>query len=185
MWILKNLWYQKLLIIITIKLLYPCIGLKGWKFYSRYNILGWPTNWYGLVYKATWYFFSCKLLPDSKNVHIFYLCRSVLIITGHLRKPIEKILKFIEFFSKLTSKPKNHAQFWNQQAICYQKKVPYLFVGQSKILTLLWKFSIFVSGRAWVEEPKIVRNWCNKHVQLLLQQRFLNFSKNANNSTLL
>jgi hypothetical protein len=56
------------------------------------------------------------------------------------------------------------------------EKVPYPFVGQPKILTLLWKFSIFKAD-ARVENLKVLKSCrmkvgCNKHVQLLGPQGF-------------
>jgi hypothetical protein len=84
-------------------------------------------------------FSRCKLPPESKNVHDFCLWRSVLTILvygGFLRKQTEKILKFHEFFIffYLAVKFNFHAHFSNQRNT---RKVPYLFVGQPQIFTLL------------------------------------------------
>jgi hypothetical protein len=56
------------------------------------------------------------------------------------------------------------------------EKVSYHFLGQPKILTLLWKFSIFkVDAR--VEDLKILKSCrtkvgCDNHMQLLRPQGF-------------
>jgi hypothetical protein len=113
-------------------------------------------------------------------VHVLYLWRSVLTTTGHLRKRIEKILTFHEFFTffelvvKVNLKAYKPCTFLESASNLLLKKVPYLFVGQPKILTLLWNFSIF-KAYARVEDFHILKSCrtkvdCDKHMQLLRPQ---------------
>jgi hypothetical protein len=112
-------------------------------------------------------------------MHILYVWRLVLTATGHLRKRIEKIWKFHEFFTffdlvvKVDLQACKSCTFLESVSNFLPEKVPYHFVGQPKILTLLWKFWIFKTN-ARVENLKIIRSCrkivgCDKCMQLLRQ----------------
>jgi hypothetical protein len=115
-------------------------------------------------------------------VHILFLWRSVLTATGHLRKRIAKIGKFREFFTffdlvvKVDLQANKPCTFLESASNFLVEKVPYHFIGQAKILTLLWKSSIFKAD-ARVEDLKFLKSCrtkvgCDKQMQLLWPQGF-------------
>jgi hypothetical protein len=115
-------------------------------------------------------------------MHILYLWRSVNTATGHLKKRIEKIWKFHEFFTFFDLAVKVDLQvykpsiFLESASNLLPEKVPYHFVGQTKNLTLLWNFKIFEAD-ARVEDLKILKSCrtkvgCDNYMQFLRPQGF-------------
>jgi hypothetical protein len=86
------------------------------------------------------------------------------------------LLYFLPFFDLAVKVALYACTFLESASNLLPEKVPYLFVGQPKILTLLRKFSIFKAD-ARVEHLKILKICrtkvgCNKYMQLLRPQVF-------------